>query len=85
MKDLANARLVGTRTAGAVLGSQIERLPNGDGFQYAIANYTSASGKVLEGNGVVPDETVKLNSERLTAEIDPTLKKAVEWIQSTKK
>src|SRR5439155_10687832 len=60
LKDLGRARIFGTRTAAAALPSVIERLPNGDGFQYAIANYISEGGKALEGLGVEPDEEVKL-------------------------
>ena len=33
--------MFGTRSAGAALPSVITRLTNGDGFQYAIANYIS--------------------------------------------
>ena len=51
MQDLKRARVFGTRTAGAALPSFIERLPNGDGFQYATADYVSESGKRLEGAG----------------------------------
>src|ERR1051326_4296021 len=56
LKDVGRARIFGARTAGAALPSIIERLPNGDGFQYAIADYNSQGGKPLEGAGVLPDE-----------------------------
>jgi carboxyl-terminal processing protease len=59
----------------------VVRLPNGDGFQYAMANYHSASGKSLEMNGVSPDETVVLSRELLLADPDPVLSRAVQWIQ----
>jgi hypothetical protein len=55
LQDLGRARIFGTRTAGAALPSDIVRLPNGDGFQFAQASYTSEKGKVLEGAGVTPD------------------------------
>jgi carboxyl-terminal processing protease len=48
MKDLGRARIFGSRTAGAALPSVFEKLPNGDGFQYAVANYTSESGRPPE-------------------------------------
>src|ERR1019366_8027091 len=38
MQDLGRARIFGTRSAGAALPSDIVRLPNGDGFQYAQAS-----------------------------------------------
>jgi carboxyl-terminal processing protease len=39
LKDLGRARIFGSHTAGAALPSVFEKLPDGDGFQYAIANY----------------------------------------------
>lgn len=80
LRDLDRARIFGTRTAGAALPSVIEQLPNGDGFQYAIANYISEGGATLEGNGVVPDSTVALTRETLLAGHDAQLEAAVAWI-----
>jgi carboxyl-terminal processing protease len=82
LQDLGRGRVFGTRTAGAALPSAIERLPNGDGFQYAIANYVSQGGDVLEGVGVIPDEPVELTREALLAGQDPVLQAAISWIQS---
>jgi hypothetical protein len=59
LQDLKRARIFGTRSAGATLTSDIIRLPNGDGFQYPTAMYISANGRVLEGNGVIPDVEVQ--------------------------
>ena len=84
MKDLKRARIFGTRTAGAALPSFIERLPNGDGFQFAIANYISQGGKPLEGNGVIPDEEVKLTRHQLLEGQDPVLDAAIRWIEGQK-
>ena len=81
MKDLERARIFGTRTAGAALPSQFEKLPNGDGFQYAIANYISEGGKPLEGLGVTPDVETPLTREALLAGKDPALDAAVAWIK----
>lgn len=81
LKDLGRARVFGTRTAAAALPSVITRLPNGDGFQYAVANYISQGGKPLEGNGVVPDVEVKLTREALLAGHDPVVDAALDWIR----
>lgn len=84
LKDLGRARVFGTRTAGAALPSVFIRLPNGDGFQYAFANYISAGGKPLEGDGVTPDVEVWPDRAALLAGKDPVLEAAVQWIQSQK-
>jgi carboxyl-terminal processing protease len=84
LQDLGRARIFGVRSAGAALPSDIIRLPNGDGFQYAQASYTSDSGKVLEGEGVTPDAVVRQTREALVAGRDLVVEAADEWIRSAK-
>jgi carboxyl-terminal processing protease len=81
LQDLGRARVFGTRTAGAALPSIITRLPNGDGFQYAVANYVSVSGQALEAKGVAPDVEVRLTQETLLAGHDAVLDAALDWIR----
>jgi len=80
MQDKGLARLFGTTTAGLALPSTVVKLPNGDRLQYAFATYTSASGKVLEGVGVIPDEQIAPGQQELKENRDPVLARAVEWI-----
>lgn len=85
LKDLHRARIFGATTAGAALPSVIEKLPNGDGFQYARASYVSEGGKPLEGIGVVPDVQAAPTREALLAGRDPALDAALQWIHTRKK
>jgi carboxyl-terminal processing protease len=85
MKDIHRARIFGTRTAAAALPSTFDVLPNGDGFQYAIANYISQGGRPLEGIGVTPDEEVKPTRRQLLDGHDPTLEAALRWIDQQKR
>ena len=80
LRSLGRARLFGRRTAGMVLASQFEELPNGDGFQFVFADYVSASGKHLEDAGVEPDVEVVPRREALLAGRDATLEAALTWI-----
>jgi carboxyl-terminal processing protease len=82
MKDLGRARIFGTRTAAAALPSFFEKLPNGDGFQYAVANYISEGGQPLEGLGVTPDVETPLTREALLAGKDSALDAAIAWIKA---
>ena len=84
LQDLRRARVFGERTAGAALPSVIERLPNGDGFQYAVANYVSESGRQLEGHGVIPDVEVPLDREALSEGRDPVLDAALGWLRNAR-
>lgn len=85
MQDIGRARVFGIPTIGAALPSRVDKLPNGDGFQYAFANYVSAKGQVLEGKGVQPDEVVQLNRKSLLSGKDDTVDAAIRWIRSQKK
>jgi carboxyl-terminal processing protease len=82
LQDLKRARIFGQRTAGAALPSAIERLPNGDGFQYAMANYISDSGRQLEGNGVIPDTEVQPDRKALSEGRDPVIEAALAWLRT---
>ena len=84
LKDLGRARIFGSTTAGAVLPSIVEKLPNSDGFQYAFANYRSEKGDILEGNGVKPDVEVYHTREALLQGRDLILEAALDWIRSSK-
>jgi carboxyl-terminal processing protease len=80
LQDLQRARIFGTRTAGAALPSDIVRLPDGDGFQYAQASYTSEKGLVLEGNGVTPDVEVRQTQGAFLDGHDLVIEAAEKWI-----
>jgi carboxyl-terminal processing protease len=82
LQDLNRARVFGSRTMGAVLPSAIEKLPNGDGFQFAFANYVSEGGEVLEGTGVVPNTEVVPTRKALLQGRDPVLEAAIAWIRA---
>ncbi len=82
LQDIGRARIFGTRTMGAALPSVFEKLPNGDGFQYAIANYVSEGGRELEGDGVTPDVEVALTRETLLDGHDIVIDAAVAWIRA---
>jgi carboxyl-terminal processing protease len=84
LQDNGVARVFGSTSAGMSLPSVVQLLPNGDSFQYAISNYTSASGRELEKNGVEPDEPTPLTRDALVAGIDPALIAAITWIHAQK-
>ena len=82
LKDNNRAKIFGITSAGAALPSQIEKLPNGDAFQYAMANYVSTGGKILEGIGVNPHVNVQHTKETLLEGRDIILETAVNWIHN---
>ena len=82
MQSLRRVRVFGERTMGAALPSQFDRLPNGDVFIHATADFVTADGTRLEGRGVVPDETVPLRRSDLLAGRDAPLEAALAWIDA---
>lgn len=80
LKDIGRAEVFGQRTAGLVLPSTVERLPNGDGFQYAFASYTTGGGYTLEGQGAIPDHEIQYTRQALLNGHDEVLEAAEAWI-----
>jgi len=85
LQDLHRARIFGRTSPGAALPSVIDKLPNGDRFQHAIANYTSTGGKVLEGAGITPDVIVPLDRKTLRGKQDPVIAAATGWLAGKEK
>jgi hypothetical protein len=65
---------------GATLPSVAKELPTGAILQYAFADFVSAYGKVLEGQGVKPDVAVKLDRRSLLMGRDPQIDTAAALI-----
>jgi carboxyl-terminal processing protease len=85
LQECGRAIIVGQTTAGAVLPSLIEKLPNGAALQFAIADFKTPKGVLLEGVGVKPDYEVPLTRESLLAGHDAAMEKAIEIIKEKMK
>jgi carboxyl-terminal processing protease len=83
MQRIGRARVFGERSAGAALPALMKRLPSGDVFVHAVADFTDPNGERIEGAGTVPDVEVPLSIEVLEQGRDGALEAAVEWIVST--
>ncbi|HYU98942.1 MAG TPA: S41 family peptidase, partial [Pyrinomonadaceae bacterium] len=77
LKETGRATLVGVKSAGNTLPSEIKKLPTGAIFQYGFANYETQSGFRLEGQGVSPNITVELSRKSLLRGGDPQLSVAL--------
>lgn len=58
LQDHGRAKLVGRRTAGAVLASWFYRLPDGGQLQLSREDYVAPKGRRIEGNGLEPNVVV---------------------------
>jgi len=84
MQALGRAVVVGNRSAGAALPSFFERLPTGAVFQYAIGDFRTPKGLLIEGHGITPDLPVELRRDALLDGIDAQLNAAIKTIETIK-
>ena len=82
LQENGRARIVGQRSLGAALPSHLVRLPTGGVFQYAIADYVTPKGTLIEGRGVIPDIEVGLDRRALLEGRDTQIEAAVRWLRT---
>jgi carboxyl-terminal processing protease len=82
LQSLGRARIFGRPTMGQALPALTRRLSNGDLLMYAIGDFVTATGRSLEGEGVIPDEIVPLSLASLRMGRDATLEAALRWLDS---
>ena len=85
LRELKRARIFGQTSAGAALPSSYKRLPNEDLFQYAIGDIRTPSGRLLEGEGVQPDQLVQTTREQYAQRDDPVVAAAIAWLNETRR
>jgi carboxyl-terminal processing protease len=83
LQELRRAVIVGERSAGAVLPSDMIKLPTGAIFQYAFADFRTPGGALIEGRGVAPDVEVKHTRVSLLAGRDAPLEAAIAELQKS--
>jgi carboxyl-terminal processing protease len=85
MQEIGRAIIVGETSVGAALPSVFEKLPTGAVFQYAIADFRTPRGILIEGRGVVPDVQVKLARRQLIEGFDAQLDAAIKQLNKMSK
>lgn len=80
LQENSRAVLIGETTAGMALPSIFETLPTGALFQYAIMDYISPKGTLVEGRGVKPDLEVSQRRQDLLEGRDLPLEIAIQNI-----
>jgi carboxyl-terminal processing protease len=84
IQELGRAVIVGERSAGAALPSYFQKLPTGALFQFAIADFKTPKGVLIEGRGVIPDIEARYDRSSLLAGRDAQLDAAVEQIRKSR-
>ncbi len=81
VQDAGRGKIIGIKTAGAVLASTYMALPEGWSLQLPMMEYVTPGGKRLEGGGVVPD--VKIEAKDIMNN-DVVLKAAIAAVSINK-
>ncbi len=81
MQENGRAIIIGERSVGAALPSTFEKLPTGALFQYAIADFKTPKGVLVEGRGVLPDLEVRLTRKDLLNGRDAQLEAAINEVR----
>ena len=78
LREMVDAKVVGSNSAGAVLASVFSRLPEGFSLQHPVSDYVTQKGVRLEKNPIVPDAVV---TGVIADGKDPVIDKAVELLK----
>lgn len=81
LQENNRATVIGEKSAGMTLPSVAMELPTGAVLQYAIADFKTPKGNLLEGRGVTPNVAVQLERRSLLEGRDLQLESAIEQIQ----
>ncbi|HYU20486.1 MAG TPA: S41 family peptidase [Chloroflexota bacterium] len=81
LKENGVARVIGTRTAGVVAGTNIFPLLDGSGLAVTGEIIKSGRGNPLNGVGVEPDQTVELDPKELRTGHDTQLDAALQYVR----
>ena len=84
IQEIGRAVIVGERSAGAALPSFFQKLPTGAIFQFAIADFKTHKGVLIEGRGVIPDIEMRYDRASLLAGRDAQTDAAVKQIRKSR-
>lgn len=77
LQDYGKAILVGKKTFGKGSVQNLEMLSDGSAVKITVAEWLTPKGRLIEGEGITPDEEVDLTAEDYEADRDPQLDRAI--------
>jgi len=84
LRDVLGSKVLGSKSAGAVLVSLYVGATNGFMLQFPLSDYVTIHGVRLEGLGVTPDIVVPDTGLHPTLETDPVVQKALSVLEEKK-
>lgn len=83
LRDNRGVKIVGEKTFGKGTVQALEDLKDGSVLKITIADWVMPKGKVLSGNGIEPDYTVKITDDDIKNNLDPQLDKALQVLKES--
>jgi carboxyl-terminal processing protease len=84
LQAIGRAVVIGERSPGAVVESDMKVFPDGTILMYPVAQLATPAGIVLEGRGVIPDIEIGLDREQLLKGIDTQIESAISFLEKTR-
>ncbi len=81
IKDNGVGKLIGTKTYGKGVMQQILELADGNALKITTEEFMTPNGDKIDGVGILPDEEVRLTTDKEGNIIDTQLMKAVEMLK----
>lgn len=83
LQSMGRATIIGTQTPGSCLVANFEPLPKGGVLMYPYGQSQTMDGRILEGNGVLPDIDVALDRASLLDGVDRQLEAALHYLENS--
>ncbi len=78
LQDYGKAILIGKKTFGKGSVQSLESLKDGSAVKITIAEWLTPKGRLIDKEGISPDEEVEFTAEDYSANRDPQMEKAIE-------
>lgn len=81
IQDYGRGVLIGERTMGKGSVQVQHQLSDGSGLRITIAHWFTPHGRLIEGEGLIPDVEVHVADEDLAEGLDPPLELAIDYLE----
>ncbi len=81
IQDYGRGILIGERTVGKGSVQAQHELRDGSGLRITIAHWFTPHGRLIEGQGLIPDVEVYITDEDLASGLDPQLELALDYLE----
>lgn len=82
IQDTKTGILVGEKTYGKGSVQSLEELPDGSQVKVTIAKWLTPDQRLIDKEGITPDETIEMDTDKIGTDEDAQLQRAIEILNS---